>query len=184
MYKKFFEGIIEVITGPMFSGKSDELIKRIKILTYANIKILVIKPLIDNRFSDCEIVSRSGLRIPTFSAKTTQEIKELFAKEKYGAIAIDEIQFFSEDIIPFLDKIANKGIRVIVSGLDQDFRRKPFGVLPNLMAIAENVTKLQAVCTICKRAATTSARLVKSDKQNLIGDSAEYEARCRACHNL
>lgn len=184
MYKKFFDGIIEVITGPMFSGKSDELIKRIRILSYADIKTLVIKPWIDSRFSECEIVSRSGLRIPTFTAKTTEEIKDLFAKDNYQAIAIDEIQFFDEDIVLFLDEIANKGVRVIVSGLDQDFRRKPFGSLPNLMAMAENVTKLQAVCALCKRAATTSARRVKIDAQTLIGDQAEYEARCRACHNL
>ncbi|AJC50074.1 thymidine kinase [Mycoplasma flocculare] len=184
MYKKFFDGVIEVITGPMFSGKSDELIKRIKILTYADIKTLVIKPKIDNRFSECEIVSRSGLRIPTFSARTTQEIKYLFAQNNYQAIAIDEIQFFDDEIVSFLDEIANKGIRVIVSGLDQDFRRKPFGSLPNLMAIAENVTKLQAVCSLCKRAATTSARRSKIGSQTLIGDQTEYEARCRACHNL
>ncbi|MBG0730566.1 thymidine kinase [Mycoplasma sp. 'Moose RK'] len=183
MYKKFFEGLIEVITGPMFSGKSDELIKRVRILSYANIKTLVIKPLIDDRFSKCEIVSRSGLRIPTYSAQTTKEIKELFGLEKYQAIAIDEIQFFDSEVVEFLDQLANKGIRVIVSGLDQDFRRRPFGNLPNLMAIAESVTKLQAVCVICKRAATTSARKTNSDQQTLIGDNFEYEARCRACHH-
>lgn len=184
MYKKFFDGVIEVITGPMFSGKSDELIKRIKILTYADIKTLVIKPSVDYRFSQCEIVSRSGLKIPTFLARTTQEIRDLFTGDNYQAIAIDEIQFFDEEIVTFLEQIADKGIRVIVSGLDQDFRRKPFGSLPNLMAIAENVTKLQAVCSLCKRAATTTARKVLNQAQTLIGDQDEYEARCRACHSL
>lgn len=183
MYKKFFEGIIEVITGPMFSGKSDELIKRIRTLSYASINTLVIKPKIDQRFSSCEIISRSGLKIPTFSVETVEEIQELFEAEEYQAIAIDEIQFFPETIIDFLDSLANKGIRVMVSGLDQDYLRKPFGPLPRLMALAENITKLQAVCAICKRAATTSARTHEnSTDQTLIGDLEEYEARCRDCH--
>ncbi|WP_434336895.1 thymidine kinase [Mesomycoplasma conjunctivae] len=182
MYKKFFEGIIEVITGPMFSGKSDELIKRVRTLSYANINTLVVKPKIDDRWTTHEIVSRSGARIPTFNVQDTQEIKALFEQGDYQAIAVDEIQFFENEIIKYLDDLANKGIRVIASGLDQDYARNPFGPLPQLMAIAESVTKLQAICNICKRAATTSARIINSKEQTFIGDSEEYQARCRACH--
>lgn len=182
MYRKYSDGMIEVITGPMFSGKSEELIKRIKILSYANIKTLVIKPKLDNRFSEDEIISRNGISIKTYTASSVNEIKEMFDNNKYQALVIDEVQFFNEDLIVFLDDIANKGARVIVSGLDQNFLRKPFGIMPQLLAIAENITKLKAVCLVCKNAASCSYRKNKSQNEIEIGDFEEYESRCRQCH--
>lgn len=181
MYRKYYHGMIEAITGPMFSGKTEELIKRITILSYGGIKTLIIKPRFDNRFSEDELISRSGLKIETHSATSVDEIKSLFDKS-YQAIVIDEVQFFNEDLLPFLDQLANDGIRVIVSGLDQNFLRKPFGIMPQLLAMAENVTKLKAVCLICKRAASTSYRKTSEQSEIQLGDADEYEARCRKCH--
>ncbi|MBN3535056.1 thymidine kinase [Mycoplasma procyoni] len=182
MYKKFSEGMIEVITGPMFSGKSDELLKRIRILGYANIKTLVIKPVFDNRFSENEIISRSGSKIATHNASSADEIRELFEKGNYKAVAIDEIHFFSKDILGLIGELADDGVRVIVSGLDMDYLRRPFGIMPSILAMAEHVTKLQAICVKCKNAATTSFRKGNSRSLKLLGDIEEYEARCRSCH--
>lgn len=183
MYKKISDGTIEVITGPMFSGKSDELIKRIRTLSYANVKTLAVKPRIDSRFSTNEIVSRAGTKIPTYVVETVADIKSLFEKSKYKAIAIDEAQFFDKDLVPYVEELANQGIRVIICGLDQDYLRRPFGVMPSLLAMAEHITKLQAICVICKNAASTTFRTIKSNKLKVIGDLDEYEARCRICHN-
>lgn len=182
MYRRYSDGIIEVITGPMFSGKSEELIKRIRILSYAEIPTLVIKPSIDNRFSNTDIISRNGNSIKSYSVSTTEEIKELFYQSKYKALVVDEIQFFDMSLIDFLDQLASKGIRIIVSGLDQDYLRRPFPIVAHLMAIADNVEKLKAVCLICKRAASCSFRTSKSFNTIEIGDTDIYEARCRECH--
>lgn len=180
MIKKTFDGSIEVITGPMFSGKSEELIKIITTLSYAEIKTLVIKPSIDNRFSSNKIVSRNGKEIDSFACKNTNDIKNIWNKN-YKAIVIDEVQFFDEPIIDFIVNLANNGIKVIVSGLDMDFKMKPFGVMPQIFAVADEVVKLKAVCIICKRSANTSYRKTKDIDTILLGDS-EYEARCRECH--
>ncbi|UWD34323.1 thymidine kinase [Mesomycoplasma molare] len=182
MYKKFSDGMIEVITGPMFSGKSEELLKRIRILEYANIKTLVIKPAFDNRFSDDEIISRSGAKISTHNANNAEEIKELFSKKNYKAIAIDEVHFFNKEVLNLICELADDGVRVIVSGLDTDYLRRPFGIVPSLLSMAENVTKLHAVCVKCKNAATTSFRKINNKSIKLLGDTEEYEARCRSCH--
>lgn len=182
MYRKYFEGIIEVITGPMFSGKSEELIKRIRILSYAEINTLIIKPLIDNRFSNSEIISRNGVSISSYSASTVEDIKNLFEKGNYKALVIDEIQFFDIELIDYLDYLANKGIRIIVCGLDQDYLRRPFPIVANLMAIADTVDKLKAVCLICKKAASCSFRTSASQDTIEIGDIDKYEARCRKCY--
>lgn len=172
---------IEVITGPMFSGKSEELIKRITTLSYAEIKTLIVKPKIDNRFSHNEIVSRSGKKIECFNCENTAEIKKIFNKS-YKVVVIDEVQFFDEDLFDYIVELANSGIKVIASGLDMDFKMKPFGIMPNLLAVAEKVTKLKAVCIVCKSTnASTSFRLTKQYDTILLGDS-EYQARCRACH--
>lgn len=183
MYRKYSEGIIEVITGPMFSGKSEELIKRIKILKYIETLTLIIKPNVDNRFSNNNIISRNGSFIESFSVDTVDDIKDLFCKKEYKALVIDEVQFFDENLIDYLDELANKGIRIIVCGLDQDFKRRPFNITAKLMAIADDVTKLKAVCLICKNAASCSFRTSTSNKTIEIGDSETYEARCRKCHN-
>lgn len=182
MYQKYSEGTIEVITGPMFSGKSEELIKRIIILSYAEIPTLVIKPEIDNRFSHTDITSRNGKSIKSHSAKNTKDIEKLFNSKKYKALVIDEVQFFDKDIINFVDRLAVNGIRVIVCGLDQDYKRRPFGIMANLMAIADNITKLKAVCLVCKNAASCSYRFSSSENTIEIGDTDKYEARCRQCH--
>ena len=182
MYRKYSDGIIEVITGPMFSGKSEELIKRIRILSYAEIPTLVIKPSIDNRFSNTDIISRNGTSIKSYSVSTTEEIKELFNQKKYKALVVDEIKFFDLSLIDFLDQLANKGIRIIACGLDQDYLRRPFQIVANLMAIADSIDKLKAVCLVCKRAASCSYRKSTSNNTIEIGDTDMYEARCRECH--
>lgn len=181
MHSKYLDGTIEVITGPMFSGKSEELIKRIKTLYYANIKTLVIKHSNENRFLENEIFSRKGTSIKAFNANNVHDIKKLF-NFSYQALAIDEIQFFENDLVDYLDVLANKGIKIIVSGLDQNFLRKPFGIIPSLMAIAENVTKLKAVCAICKNAAACSFRKNNNKDEIYIGNAEAYEARCRQCY--
>ncbi|MBD5423484.1 MAG: thymidine kinase [Mycoplasma sp.] len=182
MYRKYSDGIIEVITGPMFSGKSEELIKRIRILSYAEIPTLVIKPAIDNRFSNSDIISRNGTSIKSYSISTVDEIKKLFESNKYKALVVDEIQFFDIELINYIDQLANKGIRIIACGLDQDYLRRPFNVVAQLMAIADSVLKLKAVCLICKKAASCSFRTSSSNDTIEIGDTDKYEARCRECH--
>ena len=182
MYRVYSEGIIEVITGPMFAGKSEELIKRVKILGYANIPVLIVKPAIDNRWSKEKIFSRAGNSIKTASIKHLSEITKRFDKVNYKALAIDEVQFFDAEIIDLIINFANKGIRVIISGLDQDFEGKPFGIMPKLLAIADLVDKQHAVCNVCGRAATMTFRKnINRHDQILVGDK-EYEPRCRECH--
>lgn len=184
MYKQFSKGMIEIITGPMFSGKSDELLKRIKKIKYVGIPILIIKPSFDSRFSDEEIVSRTGAKMEAHSFKDTKEIKQYLEnnKNKYKAIAIDEVHFFDKDIVNLVDELANEGFLIILSGLDQDYLRRPFGVMPKLLSIAENIDKLQAICLKCKNIATCTYRKNNSEKLKLLGDVDEYEARCRQCH--
>lgn len=182
MYRVYAKGMIEVITGPMFSGKSEELIKRVKILGHANINTLVVKPAIDTRWGKEKIFSRAGSAIETVSVKNTEELKKKFESGEYSALAIDEVQFLDAPVLDYIVAQANKGIRVIVSGLDMDFTGKPFGIMPELLAKADLVDKQQAVCNVCGVAATMTFRKTSGDKQVLIGDS-EYEPRCRVCHH-
>ncbi|MGL5732563.1 MAG: thymidine kinase [Metamycoplasmataceae bacterium] len=181
MLKRHHDGLIEVITGPMFSGKTEELIKRIRILEYADMKSLVIKPEKDKRFADDKIKSRSGLEKSTVTAKNGKDILKHW-NNSYDAIIIDEVQFFGEDIIPIIEDLASKGKLVIISGIDTDYMMRPFGIMPYLLAIADKVVKLVAVCLTCKGSASKSYR--KSDETEItkIGDKDEYEARCRSCH--
>ncbi len=181
MYRKYSEGIIEVITGPMFSGKSEELIKRIKILSYGKINTLVIKPAIGDRWSKEKIVSRAGLGTKTVTVKNAQEILEKW-NPSYRAVAIDEVQFFDHKIVDVVLTLVNQGVRVMISGLDQDYLTKPFGVMPQLLAIADKVDKLAAVCVICGNAASTTFRKNSGNDLIQVGDK-EYEARCRTCHS-
>lgn len=184
MYKKFSNGMIELITGPMFSGKSEELLRRLRTLSYAKFNSLLIKPEYDNRFSEDEIVSRSGLKEKTHTLKNINDIYNLLKNDKYQAILIDEAHFFGQDLIKVADDLANLGYLLIIAGLDQDYLRRPFSPISDLMAIAETVTKLQAVCVVCQNIATTSYRKIKNNELNYIGDFNEYEARCRRCHIL
>lgn len=182
MYRTYSNGLIEVITGPMFSGKTEELIKRINILQYAKIKTLIVKPAIDTRWDKFKMTSRSGSTIKTAACKNIEDILEKFGKDKYDAIAIDEVQFFDEGITTLIRDLASKGIRVIVSGLDQDFLGNPFKSMPQILAIADIVDKQQAVCNRCGNAATMTFRLTDDTEQVAIGDK-EYEPRCRKCHH-
>lgn len=181
MLKRYHNGLIEVITGPMFSGKTEEIIKRIRILEYADMKTLVVKPMKDKRFYENKIKSRSGVEKPTVIAKNGADILS-FWNNSYDAIIIDEVQFFDNDIIPIIEDLASRGKLVIVSGIDTDYKMRPFGIMPYLLAIADEVVKLFAVCLVCKSSASKSYRKSEDTELTKIGDKDEYEARCRACH--
>ncbi|QJR44212.1 thymidine kinase [Mycoplasma miroungirhinis] len=181
MYNKFSNGMIEVITGPMFSGKSEELLRRIRILEYAKYKILVIKPAFDTRFSSSKIVSRAGTEHHTIVLKDINEIYSLI-DDKINAIAIDEANFFSNDIVNIVDDLANKGYLIIVSGLDQDYLRQPFENIAQILSLAERVTKLNAICVVCHNLASCSYRKTQDNSVLLLDNTSNYEARCRKCH--
>lgn len=187
MYKQYREGWIEVISGCMFAGKTEELLRRIKVLQYANKKIVVFKPAMDQRYSELDVVSHAGARIEAIPISCAEDIL-LHIHDGIEVIAIDEVQFFDEKIVKICDFLANKGVRVMVSGLDMDFRGEPFGVMPILFTKAEFVTKLTAVCVQCGAPATRTQRFVNGkpacyhDPIILVGASEAYEARCRHCH--
>ena len=189
MYHQYREGWLEVICGCMFSGKTEELIRRINVLSYAKKNIVVFKPKIDNRYSGTEIVSHSGSRVPCKIVEKAQDILKL-VNDDVEVVAIDEIQFFDKDIVDVCEYLADKGIRVIVAGLDKDFRGESFGVMPELLTRAEFVTKLTAVCAKCGAPATRTQRLVDGkpasfeDPVVLIGAVEHYEPRCRHCHEV
>ncbi|MBU4689643.1 thymidine kinase [Mycoplasma zalophidermidis] len=174
------KGWLEVITGPMFSGKTEELLKRVNTLKWAEVNTLVIKPTFDSRFSDSELVSRTGAKLKSQNVKNSKEILEIWSPE-YRAVAIDEMNFFDENLPEVIEYLLAKDVNVLVSGLDLDFLRKPFGITPHIIAIADEVSKLKAVCVVCKRPAGFSFRKISNQDLNVLGDS-EYEARCRQCH--
>lgn len=182
-------GWIEVITGPMFAGKSEELIRRVKRLEYAHKKMLVFKPSIDNRYSDSEIVSHSKYRTNSINIEKSEDILP-YIYDGLDAVIIDEVQFLDEGIIKIADALADKGIRVIVAGLDRDFRGEPFKNIPELLALAEDVTKLTAICMRCGAQATRTQRIVDGkpasydDPIIIVGASESYEPRCRHCHEV
>ena len=175
------DGFIEVIVGPMFSGKSEELIRRTKLLTYAKIKYQAFKPEIDNRWSRKEISSRSGSKIGVTPVKSSFDIINLLDKNTLSII-IDEAQFFDDGLIEVVSKLANAGKRVIIAGLDTDFKDEPFGPLPEILAKAEFVTKLPGICMKCGNWGTKTQRIIASEDQILVGDDDSYEVRCRKCH--
>lgn len=189
MYQQYNEGWIEVITGCMFAGKTEELIKRIKTLTYAKKNILVIKPAIDNRYSENEVSSHSGYRVKSINAYKASDILK-YVTPSTQVVAIDEGQFFDKDLILVCEKLADQGKRVIVAGLDRDFRGEPFGIMPELLVRAEFVTKLSAVCSVCGAPATRTQRIVQGKPADynepivLVGASENYEPRCRHCHEV
>ena len=189
MYHQSREGWIEVISGCMFAGKTEELIRRINVLSYAKKNIIVFKPKIDNRYSDSEIVSHSGAKVPCLVVEKAQDIlKKIEADTE--VVAIDEVQFFDKDIVEVCEYLADKGIRVMVAGLDKDFRGESFGVMPELLTRAEFVTKLTAVCAKCGAPATRTQRLVNGkpagfeDPIVMVGADESYEPRCRHCHQV
>ena len=165
MYHQYKEGYIEVICGCMFAGKTEELIRRIHVLSYAKKNIRVFKPKIDNRYSETEIVSHSGKKIKCHVISKPKEILELMERDD-EVIAIDEAQFFDESLIEVCDYLADGGKRVMLAGLDTDFRGEPFGIMPQLMTKAEFVTKLTAVCAKCGAPATRTQRLINGKPAN------------------
>ena len=180
-------GRIEVIAGCMFSGKSEELIRRLKRAQIARQKVQVFKPSIDTRYSEIEVVSHNGEKITGIPVKDSAELYSLIDKNA-DVIGIDEAQFFDDGIVEVANKLADDGFRVILAGLDMDFRREPFGPMPQLLAIADDVQKLHAICTICGEDAMYTQRLINGQPANyndpviMIGASEKYEARCRKHH--
>ena len=162
MEESWKKGWIEVVTGPMFAGKSEELIRRIKRLEYAHKKTLVFKPKIDNRYSENEIVSHSKIKTRSINIETAQDILK-YVDHDTEAVVIDEVQFLDHEIVHVAEDLANRGIRVIVAGLDRDFRGEPFQNMPELLALAEDVTKLTAICMRCGAPATRTQRLVNGE---------------------
>lgn len=189
IYGSLDHGFIEVIVGPMFSGKSEELIRRIKRAQIAKQKVQVFKPAIDDRYSIDKVVSHNGSNINAISVVKASEIIRLL-EEDTDVISIDEIQFFDPSIVDVVREIADLGKRVICAGLDMDFRGEPFGPTPDIMAIAESVDKLTAICVKCGNPATRTQRLINGNpaKYNdpiiLVGAHETYEARCRKCHEV
>ncbi len=180
-------GFIEVICGPMFAGKSEELLRRINRLIFAKKKFLVFKPTIDDRYSANEVVSHSKRAYKCIAIKNATDILK-YVTPDLQVVAIDEVQFFDDSIITVVNTLANRGIRVICAGLDCDFKGEPFPVTANLLALAEDVTKLTAICAVCGKEATMTQRLVDgepakdSDPVVLVGAKESYEPRCRKCH--
>ena len=175
-------GWIEVIAGCMFSGKTEELIRRLRRAKIAKQIVLVFKPKIDTRYSVDEIVSHSEQSLPSIIVETPQEILEL--SKDAQVIGIDEAQFFSKEIVKVCNQLANDGKRVLVAGLDQDYRGIPFEPMPQLLAIAEYITKTLAICVVCGNPADKTQRKIISAERVVVGASDIYEARCRKCHYL
>lgn len=186
---KHHYGSIEVVCGSMFSGKTEELIRRLRRAEIARQKVQVFKPIIDNRYAVEKVASHAGM---TFEALPIEKASEVFKhlQSDTTVVGIDEAQFFDPEIIATVQKLADKGIRVIVAGLETDFRGEPFGSMPTLLAIAEHVEKLQAICMVCGEPASRTQRLVNGkparyeDPIVIVGAAEMYEARCRRHHEV
>ncbi len=186
---KHHTGSVEVVCGSMFSGKTDELIRRLRRATIAKQQVQVFKPAIDNRYAIEKVTSHAGSE---FDATPVQQAKEILGKldPQTTVVGIDEAQFFDPEIVPMVAELAHRGIRVIVAGLDTDFRAEPFGCMPVIMAVAEKVDKLQAICMVCGEPASRTQRLVNGkpayyeDPVVIVGAAEMYEARCRKHHEV
>lgn len=174
-------GRIEVICGSMFSGKTEELIRRMKRAKFARQKVEIYKPVIDTRYSKEDVVSHDHNVITSTPVDSSSEI--LLFSGDIDVVGIDEAQFFDDGLADVCNQLANRGVRVIVAGLDMDYRGKPFGPIPSLLAIADEVTKVHAICVRCGNLAYISHRLVHNDKRVLLGEKDEYEPLCRDCYN-
>lgn len=172
-------GSIEIVCGPMFSGKTEELIRRVRRAQIARQKVQIFKPKIDNRYHETAVVSHSSLSMEAVAVEKPIEIlQKLFDSTR--VVAIDEVQFFDESISKIVQKLARRGCRVIMAGLDQDYKGRPFGPIPELLAIADNVLKISAICTVCgSPAPKTYRKRIGKEDQILVGESDIYEARCR-----
>jgi thymidine kinase len=171
-----------VICGSMFSGKTEELIRRLKRVKIANLKVEIFKPAIDVRYDEQKIVSHDTNAIQSTPVSSSQNI--LLLTQDVDVVGIDEAQFFDGEIANVCEQLAQKGIRVIVAGLDMDYLGNPFGQMPNLLAKADYITKLHAICQVCGNIANISYRKVKTEGQVLLGEKDVYEPRCRICAKL
>ena len=174
-------GWIEVVCGSMFSGKTEELIRRLKRAQFANQKILLVKPKVDDRYHKSNVVSHQGNSFDAICVENAKEILSIWRKEK--VVAIDEAQFFDNEVVGVCNELSKKGVRVIIAGLDMDFKGVPFGPMPQLLSIAEYVTKVHAICVSCGNLAQFSHRTVAGNEQVLVGAVEEYKPLCRSCYN-
>jgi len=186
---KHHTGSLEVICGSMFCGKTEELIRRLRRAEIARQKVQVFKPIIDNRYQVAKVASHSGAAFEALPIeKSTQILEELH--QNTTVVGIDEVQFFDQEILEIIQKLVDNGKRVICAGLDTDFRGEPFGVMPTIMALAEHIDKLQAICMVCGEPASRTQRLVNGnpayydDPIIIVGASEMYEARCRLHHKV
>jgi thymidine kinase len=181
-------GWLEVVCGPMFSGKSEELIRRLRRAEIAGQRALIVKPTIDNRYDVGHVVSHAGAKMRAVTASSSEEVARLASG--YDAVGIDEVQFFDDGIAETIDALVSRGARVVAAGLAQDFRGLPFGAMPTLLCVAEFVDKLEAVCHRCGGPATMTQRLVDGEPAPFDGATIQvgaldsYEARCRNCHAI
>lgn len=187
--EKYRQGRIEVVCGSMFSGKTEELIRRIKRATFARQRVVIFKPQIDTRYSEEEVVSHDRNSVMSVPLSTSAEILNYLSSHTastdgydFDVVGIDEAQFFGMDLVDVCNQLANNGVRVIIAGLDMDFQCTPFGPIPALCAVADEVTKVHAICVKCGALAYVSHRLVHDQNQVLIGEQAEYEPLCRECY--
>ncbi len=189
MYNKPNGGWVEVICGSMFCGKTEELIRRVRRAKIARRKVQVFKPAIDTRYAKREVTSHNGMQIKAVPVEDVAQLQTLIEQDT-TVVALDEAQFFDRDVMMLCDELAIGGMRVVVAGLDTDFRGEPFGPMPALMARAERVDKLQAICVVCGGPASRTQRLIDGypaaydDPVILVGASEVYEARCRGCHEI
>ena len=180
-------GQLEVICGCMFSGKTEELIRRLKRATYARQKVQIFKHSFDNRYDELSITTHYGLKLPTVPCREPEDIIRGLERG-VQVVGIDEVQFYGELIVPAIEEILRQDVKVIVSGLDMDFRGQPFGAMPRLLTMAEQVDKLSAICSVCGEPATRTQRLLDGhpapyDSEIVsVGSTEKYEARCRKCH--
>ena len=189
MYITESNGWIEVVTGSMFSGKTEELLRRIRRATIAKQHVQVFKPKLDHRYGTNKVTSHVGANFTATPVENSEEILVIL-NEETTVVAIDEAQFFDEELTEVCSELAGKGIRVIVAGLDQDFRGTPFGPMPIILALAEHVSKLHAICVVCGRDASRTQRMIDGrpayfeEPTVVVGGSESYEARCRVHHEV
>ncbi len=174
-------GWIEVICGSMFSGKTEELIRRLRRAEFAQQSILLVKPELDNRYSEDQVVSHQGTSIEAKVVNSSEAILKLWKKEKI--VAVDEAQFFDLELATVCAELANKGARVIIAGLDMDYKGIPFGPIPDVLAMAEYVTKVHAICVSCGNLAQFSHRIASNEERVMLGAKNDYEPLCRSCYN-
>lgn len=183
MTHQYFHGSLEVVCGPMFSGKTEELIRRVKRAQIAKQRVQIFKPAVDIRYDKEDVVSHSSWSIKSEPVENAIDIL-VRLKDSTRVVAIDEVQFFDDSIITVVTKLAARGYRVICAGLDLDYRAQPFGPMPTLLAIADEVMKIHAICTVCGAPATRTQRLTNHKERFLLGETDAYEARCRGHYQV